>query len=215
MKKLLLITLVLISLNTYAQKMRIGFTTGVSVSNYQSKVDGEKGSGNAKAGFTAGLLLDVAVGKHFSFQPALHFIQKGTKDEQTVLGTTVKVKINVNYIEVPLNFLYNSRGKSVNYFIGAGPSIAFALNGKYKFSDGSSSLNETLKFGSSDEDFMKPLDLGANFVTGFSLPNGIMFSVNYNAGLNNLFPHGTDDGTLKSHYFGIKFGYLLNTSRRK
>ena len=178
-------------------------------------MDGDKESGNAKAGFTAGLLLDVGVGEHFSFQPALNFIQKGTKDEQTFLGTTEKVKITVNYIELPLNFLYNSRGKSVNYFIGAGPSIAFVLNGKYKYSDGTSSLNENLKFGSGDEDFMKPLDLGANFVTGFSLNNGIMFSVNYNVGLNNLFPHGSDDGTLKSRYFGIKVGYLLNTSRRK
>lgn len=215
MKKFLFFAVVLMSLNTYAQNIQFGFTTGISIANYKSKVDGETESGKAKAGFTAGVFADIPIGKHFSFQPAVNFVQKGTKDEQAIFGVTSKYKITVNCIEVPLNFLYNTRGKAGNFFIGAGPSFAIAVGGKLTYDDGTNKMSEKLKFGSGDDDFIKPFDLGANFITGFSLNNGIMFSVKYNAGLNNLFPHGSDDGTLKSNYFGIKLGYLLKSLGKK
>jgi len=215
MKKLLLIALVLISIDTYAQKVQFGITTGLSIANYKSRVDGNTESGKAKAGLTVGLLADIPAGKHFSFQPAVNFVQKGSKDEQTFAGITAKYKLTVNCIEVPLNFLYNTRGKAGNFFVGAGPSFAVAFSGKGKFTDGSNSESTNLKFGNSDNDNMKSFDLGANIMTGFSLHNGILFSVNYNAGLSNLFPHGSSDGRLKSSYVGIKLGYLLNSGKRK
>lgn len=214
MKKLLFFIFVLFSINTYAQSVKIGFTSGVSIANYKSKVDGNNESGKAKAGLTAGVFADIPLGKHVSFQPALNFLQKGTKDEQTIFGVTAKYRINVNCIEVPMNFLYNTRGRAGNFFIGAGPSFTLAVSGKWTFDDGSNNMSENIKFGNGDDDFMKPFDLGVNFITGFSLNNGIMFSVNYNAGLNNLFPHGSDDGTLKSNYFGIRLGYLLRVKGR-
>jgi hypothetical protein len=215
MRKFLFFIMVLISINTYAQKVQFGFTTGLAIANYKSRVDGETESGKSKAGLMAGLLADIPVGKHFSFQPAVNYVQKGTKDEQTFAGITAKYKLNINCIEVPLNFLYNTRGKAGNFFVGAGPSFAVAFSGKGKYTDGTNSETTNLKFGSTDDDNMKGFDIGANFMTGFSLRNGIMFSLNYNAGLNNLFPHGSDDGTLKSHYFGIRLGYLLSSGRRK
>lgn len=216
MKKLLLVAMVLISINTWAQKIRVGFTTGVAIANYKAKVDGNNESANARAGFTAGVVLDVPVGKHFSFQPAMNFVQKGIKDKATYFGTTAKYTLNVNSLEMPLNFLYNSRGNKMNFFIGAGPSFALALSGKMKYSDGTNSGDENIKFGNSDDDLMKNIDVGANIITGLSLNNGIMLSCNYTAGLNNLFPgENADNSSLKSHYFGIKLGYMLNFGKRK
>ena len=215
MKKTILSMIILISIGSYAQKTRLGFTTGLSIANYKSKVDGNNESGNAKAGFTAGVFVDVPVGKHFSFQPALNFVQKGAKENFTINNTTYKYSLNINYIEMPLNFMYNSNSKSGNFFIGAGPSLALAAGGKYKYKDDANSISEKIKFGSADDDFMKPLDLGANIVTGFTLNSGFMFSANYNAGLNNLFPNGSADGRLRSYYFGIKLGYLLKPGKKK
>ena len=206
--------MVLISINTYAQNIRISFSTGVAIANYKSRVDGKTESGKAKPGLTIGVLADIPIAKHFSFQPAVNFVQKGTKDEQTAGIVTEKVSININCIEVPLNFLYNSRGKTGNFFVGAGPSVAIAVSGKAKYDDGATKLSENIHFGNSDNDLMKPFDLGANFMTGFSLNNGAMFSLNYNAGLNNLFPKGSDDGWLRSNYFGIKLGYMLKGNKR-
>lgn len=214
MKKLLLFVIVLISINTYAQKASIGFTTGVAIANYKSHVDGKTESGKVKAGLTIGVLADIPAGKHFSFQPALNFVQKGMKDEQAAGNVTEKASININCIELPLNFLYNSRGKAGNFFVGAGPSVAIPISGKAKYDDGTTKLSENIHFGNGDNDLMKRFDLGANFMAGFALNNGAMFSLNYNAGLNNLFPKGSGDGWLRSNYFGIKLGYILKGNKR-
>lgn len=191
------------------QNTRLGFTAGSVFANYNSKVDGESDNGNSKTGITAGVLVDIPAGKHFSFQPAVNFIQKGSKDEQTSGGVTETVSVNINSIEVPLNFLYNAGSNSGSFFIGAGPSFAFALSGKFKYSDGSNSVSEDIKFGNGDDDDIKGMDLGANFLAGYNFKNGLLFSVNYNAGLANLSPGSSSDETLKSHYFGIKLGYFL------
>ncbi len=182
-------------------------------------MDGNKESNKAMAGFTAGIIADIPGDipqyKHFSFQPAINFVQKGTKDEQTYGNGTAKSKIIVNYIEMPLNFLYNSRGKTVNFFIGGGPAVAIAISGKAKYDDGTIKLSEKFKFGNGDDATMTRGDLGANFIAGFSLNNGLLLSLNYNAGLINLMPHRTGDASFRSNYFGIKLGYMLSSFKRK
>jgi len=215
MKKLFFLLVIIVASHFIgnAQTTRFGFTAGAAFANYHSKIDGETDNGNSKTGITAGILVDIPAGKHFSFQPAVNFVQKGTKDEQTTGGVTEKVKLTVNTVEVPLNFLYNAGGSTGNFFIGAGPSFAFALSGKGKYDDGTNSISQDLKFGNSDNDDMKGLDLGANFLAGYNFKNGLLFSVNYNAGLSNLIP-GSGDGTVKSHYFGIKLGYFLKGNRK-
>ena len=212
MKKTILIAVISIAtlpvLN--AQNARIGFTAGTVFANLTGKVDGKSESGKSKAGLTAGILVDIPVGKNFSFQPALNFVQKGTKDEETFMGVTEKTKIIMNAIELALNFLYNASSNTGNFFIGAGPSISFYASGKIKFDDGTDVTSVDIKFGSNkDEDDFKGMDFGANFLTGYRFPNGLQISGHYNAGLSNLFIGGSADGTLKSHYFGIKLGYLL------
>ncbi len=211
MKKLLFLTAVFtgIQLTSNAQNTRFGFTGGAVFANYNSKIDGESDKGKSKPGLTAGIMIDVPVSKNLSFQPAVNFVQKGAKHEETFGGVTEKVTIGVNCIEVPLNLLYNASGNTGNFFIGAGPSVAFALSGKWKYDDGTNSLTEDIKFGTGDDDLMKGFDLGANFLTGYCFPNGLLLSVNYNMGLSNLNPDVSSDGTLKSSYFGIRLGYLL------
>ena len=217
MKKLLFLTW-LFAMSYFvsqAQNTRIGFTAGASFANYNAKMDGESDNGNSKPGLTAGVLADIPISKNFSFQPALNFVQKGTKDEQTFGGITEKVSLVTNQIEVPLNFLFNATGNTGNFFIGAGPSLAFGLSGKWKFEDGTNSLTEDVSFGNSESDDLKGLDIGANFLAGYCFPNGLMFSANYNAGLNNLAPGNSGSGSLKSHYFGIKAGWLLKGKGKK
>lgn len=213
MKHLFMITATCLFTGVFssAQNARIGFTAGAVFANLTGKVDGVSESGKSKAGITAGILVDIPVGKNFSFQPALNFVQKGTMDEETFMGVTEKTKIIMNAIELPLIFLYNASSNTGNFFIGAGPSISFYASGKIKFDDGTDVTSVDIKFGSNvDEDDFKGMDFGANFLTGYRFPNGLQISGHYNAGLSNLFIGGSADGTLKSHYFGIKLGFLLN-----
>ncbi|HNL66316.1 MAG TPA: porin family protein [Ferruginibacter sp.] len=209
MKKVTLIAMILVYVSTYGQKTKLGISSGISIANYTSKVDGRNESGNSLAGYTGGIFADVSLGKHISLQPALNFVQKGSKYKYTVLGYSTKSQITVNLFEVPINLLYNSRGKTVNVFAGLGPSIAFGVGGKAKSSDPGGTYSEKVKFGTSDDATMRRVDAGINILAGITLKGGFMFAVNYNGGVTNLFPHGEDDGTLRSRYFGIRLGYML------
>jgi len=217
MKKLFFLSVIFVvsHFSATAQNTRFGFTAGAVFANYHSKVDGETDNGNSKTGLTAGVLVDIPAGKHFSFQPAVNYVQKGSKDEQTAGGITEKIKFSVNTIEVPFNFVYKAGGSNGNFFIGAGPSFAFALSGKLKYEDNNNSLTEDIKFGNTDNDDMKGFDMGMNLMTGYCFQNGLLFTVNYNAGLSNLAPGGSADGTVKSSYFGIKLGYIINKKKKE
>jgi hypothetical protein len=182
----------------HSQKPQIGFTAGGTFANYKIKADGEDQSGNSKAGFTAGLIVNLPAGKNFMIQPGIHWVGKGTKDEED--GHTAS--LTANSIEIPVNFLYTSNG---GFFIGAGPSASFAVSGKAKLDDVSADLH----FGNSDDDDMKGFDFGANVVTGYQSPGGFLIAANFNQGFSNLIPGDAGNSSMKSHYFGIRLGYVL------
>ena len=181
-----------------SQKARIGFTAGSSLANYKIKEGDEDQSGNSKAGFTAGLIVNIPAGKNFMIQPGIHWVGKGSTDEEN--GD--KATLTTNSIEIPVNFLYTSNG---GFFIGAGPSASFAVSGKAKFNDVSADLH----FGNSTDDDMKGFDFGANVVTGYQSPGGFLVAANFNQGFSNLVPGDAGSSSIKSHYFGIRLGYVL------
>jgi hypothetical protein len=79
-----------------SQKARIGFTAGSSLANYRIKEDGEDQSGDSKAGFTAGLIVNIPAGKNFTIQPGVNWVGKGSRMEEDFM----KVSITVNSIEI-------------------------------------------------------------------------------------------------------------------
>ena len=185
----------------YAQKARLGFTAGATFSNYQAKTDGQDDNGKSKTGITAGLIANFPAGKNFMIQTGAHWVEKGTRDED---GSD-KISLTVSTIEVPVNFLYSNSG----FFIGAGPSISFAVSGKWKFEYGGEEMSVKAKFGNSDDDHMKGFDFGANAVAGYQFPGGFLIMTNFNQGFSNLIPGESGNSKLNSHYFGIRLGYVL------
>jgi hypothetical protein len=191
------------------KKASFGFTAGASLANFHAKVDGESDDGNSRVGFTAGVFADVPMANNFAFQPAMNFVQKGTTDEQTSGGVTEKAKLNVNCIEIPLNFVYTSNSSNGKFFIGAGPSITFHISGKASYDDGTNSISASLHFGNGEDDALRGMDFGANILAGVVFKKGFLIAVNFNQGFSNLLPGGNSDGKLTSHYFGLRLGYLL------
>ncbi len=216
MKKVLLIPIVclVLHLSGNAQDIKAGITAGVAFANYDTKLGGVDASDKTRAGFTAGLMVDVPLSKNFSFQPAANFVQKGTKETETDNGSTLIASLNVNTIEVPLDFFYNAPGNAGTFFVGAGPSFTYSFSGNWKITDGTDAVTQKLKFGSTEDDDMKRFDMGANFVFGYRLKNGLMFAFNYNAGFSNLIPV-SDDGSIKSYYAGLKLGFLFGGTGKK
>lgn len=218
MKKTLLmaVAITMYALDMQAQSPRFGINSGIVIANVSFKDDSGKEKGVSRIGLNLGLLIDVPVGSNFSFQPGVNFVQKGFQEKETGIDYSDEIKTRLNYIETPLNLVYKVPFKKSHFFFGAGPSAAFALNGKsaYKSTDGVTTQQdeENMKFGNSDEDDMKSFELAFNIIGGFEIKSGLQIAVNYNRSINNLLPGETDGATFRNNYFGVKIGYML---RRK
>jgi hypothetical protein len=201
-----------ISGHLFAQgkKPVFGIQAGSTFASMAVKFEDDKESSDKKAGFTAGILANFPLSKNFAVQPALNFTQKGGKESED----DYEVLMKLNYLELPVNFLYNSTnaGKG-HFFAGAGPVFGFALSGKDKLEiDGVGSEEYALEIGSTNDDDLKVFDFGVNIMAGYQLANGLYLSANYTPGIINVVPglDGVDDeASVKNSYFGIRLGYMF------
>jgi hypothetical protein len=195
-----------------AQKPTFGLNFGPTVSSFREKGEGETYTSGSQVGFTAGVVADVPLSKSVSFQPALQFTQKGGADKDNIAGYDWKYAMTLNYIELPLNFLYKTNSPKTRFFAGGGPSLAFGIGGKEKIDVAGEHAEGDITFGSGDEDILKTLDLGANIVAGLEFKRGFTMALNYNLGLNNL---ENDEGyNFTNRYIGIRLGYLFNANKK-
>lgn len=223
MKKQVLVLLALFgTLSTYAQ---VSF--GVKAGFNSASISGGEGA-KRLAAWHAGGIADISLAENFSLQPQLLVSVKGAKTEGYEMPSPVPgvdpisvpgTKISLTYLEVPVNFLYKHEAGAGSIFVGAGPYVGFGLTGKVKADvDGAEDVD--IKFdGKKAEDLegeteeavhLKRLDAGANFLAGYELKNGLLFSVNYSLGLTKISPDGGDG---KNGYFGISVGYLFGKKK--
>ena len=212
MKKLIFLLTVVISVSVHAQKSQFGITAGTAIANYKAKLGSISFSTKSNTGFTAGVFANIAAGNSLVFQPALNWVQKGSKVDESANGYVEKSSLITSHIEMAANTLFSSNG----FFAGGGPTLSFGIAGTSKAESGGVKTSEKVKFGNSDNDDMKSFDLGANVLAGYQFKKGFLIAANYNIGLSNLAP-GSDPnkGKLKSSYFGIRLGYVINKAGSK
>jgi glycine cleavage system aminomethyltransferase T len=155
------------------------------------------------------LFTNVPLSTNIIFRPGLNFTQKGGK---ITSGSSQEVKIIFNYLEVPLDFIYKATG---GLFIGAGPSLAYALSGKAKYSGFTPAISDDkVKIGNdANNDELKAFEFGGNILAGYAMSSGLSFSINYNLGLSNLNPTTDKDEDFKNRYLGIRLGYTFGNPK--
>lgn len=188
----------------HAQKSSIGFTAGATLAKVSAKFEGGSFTSDSKIGFTAGVTGNIPMGRQLSFQPAINYVQKGGKSKSDSYESSTRL----NYIEIPLNVVYQTQGASGHLFVGAGPSFSLGISGRTKDNDPIEPIDEKIHFGTKETDIAKPFEIGANVLLGYQFKNGFTIAANYNKGLNNISP----DATTKDHntYFGLRFGIMLS-----
>lgn len=192
-----------------AQNAKFGVTAGITIANQKFKSSGLSITGDSKVGFTAGAVADVGITENFSFQPGLNFTQKGSKvtfDPGTGSQTS---KQTLNYIELPLNFLYKAPAGAGKFFAGLGPVLSYGISGKAK-DDGD---EFDIHFGSDTDDDYKAFEFSGNVLAGYELAGGFLVAVNYNLGFSDILNGGDSDESVKNKYFGIRIGYLFGGSK--
>ena len=182
---------------------------------------------SSRSGVQVGVIVEIPIGrKGFFFQPAILYTTKGRKyarnnDTATSLSTDTvytRQNLNLNYIDVPLNFTYKiplSANHRNSFFISAGPQISFFYSGKV--------TNETLTYSAnkytnesdpvsvgSGANTYKTVDLGINGRAGFELGN-VMLSAYFSRGLTNFY-NATYTGTFHHQLAGASLGIWLTST---
>lgn len=213
-KKCTGLLLTIASLMANAQKTSLGIMAGLTVAKYKSdamtRPSSEHPPTTANAGFMIGLVSSFYAGKQMRIQPELNYIQKGGKKNNESLI--------LNYLEIPVNFVYKSNSTHGKFFAGCGPSFGFGLFGKTKTE--SSAYSGNINFGKDGDDYLHPFEIGANFTAGYELKRRFLFSASYNLSLNNIAneqppnPGGGRLLTFYNRYFGFRIGYMFPSKKK-
>jgi len=218
MKKVLFLFITaacLLQINVFAQKAQVGFSGGVSVSNIYGKMGGLDTRGDARAGFTTGLIVDAPISKtNISFQPGIHYVQKGTYTTKTEI---LKEADALRYADLVLNFVHHIGNKNkTRLFLGLGPQLGFNLpSKKVKIEDGERSEVRSISFGKTVANDYRGIDYGANVLAGLRFKNGIFFAVNYTLGLRNLIPVPAGEDKLRNGSLGFRLGYFFKNAPKE
>ncbi len=200
----------------WAQKMTydagrttFGIRAGVNFQNINGKNANDKNlENNIATGFHAGVNAEVPLGTGFYLQPGVLYSQKGTELENDN-------QVKLNYIEVPVNFVYKPILGTGRMLLGFGPYVGFGLGGKVKtgetekdvsFEKTANSSTPSLTYG-----VYKGMDAGANFLAGYELARNLSFQVNAQLGLVNINPEfqgaNNDESRWRNTGFGVSVGY--------
>jgi hypothetical protein len=192
---------------------QFGVHGGVSLSSMTFQYDDfgetEKETFGSRAGFLFGGFYRHQFSSNFAIQPELNFVQRGGKEEIDFFGETFKTDFNLNYLEIPINFLYTTSDFG-GFYIGAGPSLNFGLSGKVKVTFDGETESEDIKFGK-DED-LKGFYLGANILTGYQFENGLNLSAFFTQSFTNSSPQAEIDAeNAKTSFmnYGLRIGYTF------
>lgn len=166
----------------------------------------------------------------FSIQPELLYIQKGGALKASEMGETLKIKETLNYIEMPLLAKVSFCKDAVKAYLNAGPSLGYALGGKYSFYYSGFGYTRDkegkIKFGEEPANYngddryygkesVNRRDLGLQFGGGLKLKTGtgaFLLDVRYGLGLSNYNKENTThhlkaDG--KNRALAVSLGYAI------
>ncbi len=165
--------------------------------------------------------IEIPVSEIFSIQPGLAIGGKGTKID---FNTTVAVpflgstsasyvrKTDIMYLEMPVNAV----AKIKNFYLGAGPYIAYGIAGKDKLevtgtvlgvkSNLLAAKDGNVTFGKNAGE-VNPFDYGANFLAGYQLDNGFNLGVNYGLGLGKSVLESGYDVKASNRVFSVLVGF--------
>lgn len=212
-KALLLLGFAALTTQQASALFKIGPEVGLSFNKMTYSGSGTAGLSptiSSITGFRAGITTDIGIGP-IAVQPGIFYSAKGGTQAADFLGfATITLKNKVNYLEVPVWIQYKQKLGPGKAFIGLGPSVAMALNGKSTFSGTvlgtSADSTYDITFGSDSTD-MKKLDYAVNFNIGYQLSMGVFVRFFYSLGLANLSNDPAFD--TKNRSFGVSVGYLI------
>ncbi|NIF05255.1 PorT family protein [Chryseobacterium sp. Tr-659] len=168
-----------------SSSVRFGLKAGLNISRFSDS------DSRFKTGFNAGVFANIPVAKDFSFQPEVLYNQVGTKAK-----ANSGLKVNVDYISVPLMLQYNALP---NLYLEAGPQFSFLVNSKLRYKS----------YSTNTKDQFKTFDFGVGIGAGYYLTENIGITARYVAGLTDVVKNtpGVYDGKSKNNVIQVGLVY--------
>lgn len=190
-----MLALSLISLAGRAQTV-FGVEAGTAFSHPQVTAAGESLDGELVMGAAAGLYARFPLGQLLFVHPALHFVDKGSKDRGT------GERFSLHYLSLPVDIMWMHSGSG--WFAGAGPYAGYGVGGSHR--GGAADWNES-PFGEQGD--LKRLDAGGHLILGYELPGGLNLSVSTEQGLLNLRRGGDRHHRFRNNSYLLALGYTF------
>lgn len=206
MKKLLMLVAVVFVSSAAIAQNKIGVKAGLNLSEFRKNDAEENKELIPRASVHFGLVGDFSLSKNLSLQPQLLFSGRGTREKHD----DHKDIYAFNSLELPINLVYRTEGKSGSFFIGGGPSIGYNLSGKTWETDKPNDKDK-IEFGTQPGKFNR-VDLGFNALAGYQLKNGLFFSVNYTRGITNW--SNEPNVTERNNLLGVSVGYFIGKAKK-
>lgn len=216
MKKLLLFPLMFgacIAANAQKVPVKFGVKAGVNFPTMKVKQNFYFADRQVSSSFYIGGTADISVGGLFSLQPGINLSGKGAYTKLTYEGSNFTSKVNLMYIEVPVNALVNVPVGTGKVFFGGGPYYGVAISGKSKTKgtatvngeSGIIALDKDIEFGVNGD--YKRSDFGVNFLGGYLLKSGLNFHTGYGLGLSDISSSSNEKRYNRVFSVGIGFTF--------
>ena len=210
---------------TYAQ-IAVGLRGGVNLAivSDQTPIDVERTKPQMIAGLSASAFVEIGISPLFAIQPEVSYVQKGARYDVSFDQIDFAVREQVNYLEIPVLAKFRFGNDQIRGFALAGPSVGYALNGKFKVEAAGETFKEDIEFDDDfDVDGVKDnrFDISAVVGAGLELgagPGDIVVDARYAHDLNDFtrFEGDKPDGYkgLFSRGLAISVGYRLPLGRK-
>jgi len=167
--------------------INFGVKGGFTLANIKSVPDTFEGyKWETKMGLAGGVFFELGLAKGFSIQPEVLYVQKGAKISTTVGELTETLKLNLDYVEIPLLLKYSFvPGGTIIPSIYAGPFVGFNTTAKYTYKV-EGSPEETLE---DVQEYVENPEFGVAF--GFSLTQklgkmNLTLDARYDLGISDI-----------------------------
>ncbi len=210
-----IVMLLLISFSSNAQNKNnssaigFGIRAGVNFQNINGKdAAGDKLENKLVPRFQGGLTAEIPLADEFYLQPGILYSGKGTKFNSN------EAKLNLGYAEIPVSLLFKPVLGTGKMLLGVGSYVGFAINGKLKQQNGSTTdvkfANSVTLAEATSAYYAKRLDAGANLLVGYEMSNRWSLQLNAQWGMAKINPQieGVNNKTAyRNTGFGLSLGY--------
>lgn len=145
-----------------------------------------------------GLVAQYALSDKLAIRSGINYLQNGgvfNYTDNDFIVTKVKVDNKLNYLQLPVNFMYKLPIGKLELYAGVGGYISYGLSGKtkitksYTLPDGNHVTEEerdAFKDAEKNGAGFRKVDFGASALAGVKLKNGLFANIGYQFGLTDI-----------------------------